>query len=70
MKVAYEEGVFEELVNIAAYIAEDNEEIAHRFLDACDSTFRFLTENPRIGSPGKFTNAELSAVKMWRVKGL
>ena|SRR5438874_7813569 len=68
MKVTYAEGVFEELVNLSAYLALDSEELAHRFLDACDTTFRFLAANPHSGAERQFTRHELSRVRMWRVR--
>ncbi len=69
MKVNYADGVFEELVNLSFYLAENDEDIAQKFLDACDKTFVFLAENPFAGSFRNFKNAELSEVRMWRVKG-
>lgn len=62
MRVNYADGVFQELVSLSFYIAEDNEKIAERFLDACDLTFRFLADNPLIGSIRHFRNAKLSGV--------
>jgi hypothetical protein len=49
MKVTYADGVFEELVNLSFYLAQDDEENAQTFLNACDNTFRFLAENSLIG---------------------
>ena len=69
MKITYDEGVFEELVNLSAYIADEREEIAQAFLNACDSTFQFLALNPNVGSPNKFENPGLKEIRMWRVKG-
>ena len=69
MKVIYEEGVFEELVSLSFYIAEEDEEALQKFLDACDTTFYFLAENKFIGSLKSFKNPKLSEVRMWRVKG-
>lgn len=69
MKVTYDDGVFEELVNLSAYLAEENEEIAQTFLNACDVTFQFLAMNPFLGSIREFEKAELSGVRMWRIKG-
>lgn len=69
MKVTYADGVFEELVSLSYYIAEDDEEAAQRFLDACDDTFRFLADNRFIGSVRRFESVKLSEVRMWRVKG-
>lgn len=68
MKITYAEGVFEELVNLSAYIAADNEPAAQRFLDACDESFLLLLRNPRIGSPREFIDHELADIRMWRVK--
>lgn len=69
MKVTYADGVFEELVGLSYYLAEDDEAAAQRFLDACDETFRFLAVNRLIGSVRKFQNDKLSEVRMWRVRG-
>ncbi len=69
MKVSLAEGVFEELVSMSEYLADHNEEIAYRFLDACNSTFVFLSENRNIGTIRKFEDESLSEVRMWRVKG-
>lgn len=69
MKVTYADGVFEELVSLSFYLAETDEETAHRFLDACDQTFLFLADNRFIGSLRKFESVKLKEVRMWRVKG-
>ncbi len=55
-------------VNLSAYLAEDNEETAQRFLDACDVTFRFLASNPLVGSRREFNNPALLDARMWRVR--
>ena len=64
MRVIYAGGVFEELVNLSFYLADRDEEIAQRFLNVCDETFRFLAENRFVGSTGNFKNTKLSAVRM------
>jgi toxin ParE1/3/4 len=69
MRVAYADGVFEELVSLSFYIAEADEDAAQRFLDACDETFRFLAENCFVGSIRKFNNPNLSETRMWRISG-
>lgn len=68
MKVTYGEGVFEELVNLSAYLAEDSEGIAQSFLNSCDATFRFLALNPYAGVQRQFNDPALSDVRMWRVR--
>ncbi len=69
MTVTYGEGVFEELVNLSFYLAENDELVAQTFLNACDDTFQFLAANRLIGSQREFDCEELSDVRMWRVKG-
>ena len=68
MKITYADGVFEELVSLSFYLAENDEDIAQNFLDACDATFAFLAENRFVGSIRNFKNVKLSEVRMWRVK--
>lgn len=36
MKILYDPGVLEELILLAGFISDDDEDAAHRFLDACD----------------------------------
>ena len=69
IKITYDKGVFEELVNLSAYIADEREEIAQAFLNGCDATFQFLALNPNVGSPCKFESSGLKEIRMWRVKG-
>ena len=69
MRVRYADGVFEELVSLSFYIAEQDEDAAQRFLDACDETFRFLADNRFVGSERQFSSLKLSEVRMWRVAG-
>jgi len=68
MRVVHGEAVFEELLNISFHIALDDEEIAQKFLDACDATFWFLAENRFVGTTRNFNNPLLGEVRMWRVK--
>jgi len=68
MSVTYADEVFEELVEMSAYLAELDEPLAQRFLDACDETFQLLASNPMLGSPNKFSNPRLAKLRMWRVK--
>lgn len=68
MKVTYDECVFEELVNLSFYLADEDEEIAQLFLNACDMTFQFLAANQFVGATREFNSSELTAVRMWRVK--
>ncbi len=69
MRVIHGESVFEELINLSFHIAAENEDAAHKFLDACDKTFRFLAENRYVGATRNFNNSRLKEIRMWRVKG-
>jgi toxin ParE1/3/4 len=69
MRIVCGEDLLDELVNLSFYIAQDNEEVAQRFLDACDETFLFLTKNKNIGVTRIFQDRSLREVRMWRVKG-
>lgn len=51
MRIVYGKAVFEELVNISFYIAQDNDETAQRFLDPCNGVSEFLAKNTMVGVP-------------------
>jgi toxin ParE1/3/4 len=69
MKILYNDSVEGELVEQATYYADIDTDLALRFLDACNSSFRFLLENPYVGSLRNFEINKLTGVRMWRVKG-
>jgi len=69
MKVVRHPDVLEELFNISFRIAQENEEAADRFLDACGDTFEQLAQNPLIGSVREFRTTTLKDVRLWRVRG-
>jgi toxin ParE1/3/4 len=69
MRIIHGEAVFEELVNLSFFIAQDNEDAAQRFLAACDETFAFLANNKNVGATRTFQDPTLRDVRMWRVKG-
>ncbi|MBX3242962.1 MAG: type II toxin-antitoxin system RelE/ParE family toxin [Acidobacteria bacterium] len=68
MKISYEDNVFEELLAISSYLFDIEENLAQRFLDSCDDTFKLIATNPLIGAPNKFDSPKLSLVRMFRVK--
>jgi toxin ParE1/3/4 len=69
MKVTHADGVVEDLISLSFYLAQNDEELANRFLNACDATFRFLAENRFVGSLREFKDRRLAEIRMWRVKG-
>lgn len=69
MNLLRREQVFEDLVNLSFYIAQDDMAAADRFLDACAASFERLTQMPYIGVERKFRNPRLDGVRMWFVQG-
>jgi toxin ParE1/3/4 len=58
-----------DVVELATYIGRDNVAAANRFLDACETTFEFLSESPQIGTIYRTKNARLAALRVFRVRG-
>lgn len=69
MRISFSDDAFEELADLAGFIAQQNEAAARSFLEACDVTFFQLAERPLIGALKHFESDKLSNVRMWRVKG-
>lgn len=67
--IKYAGGVFDELVEIAAYFAQYDEATAERFLDGCEESFELLENFPEIGSPRRFEDPALSSIRMSLIKG-
>lgn len=68
MSIIRHPDVLEELFNISFRMAQENEEAANRFLDACDETFGQLEQSPYMGSVREFRKAALKDVRVWRVR--
>jgi len=58
-----------DVVEMAAYIGNDNVTAANRFLDACQATFEFLLESPQLGARYPTKNPRLVDLRVFRVKG-
>lgn len=68
-QVTRKPAVLRDLIEQADYIAQNNPEVALRFLQSADATFLFLAEAPELGTVCNFSNPELKDVRRWRVKG-
>ena len=68
MRIVYGLAVFDEIVEIAGYLANDNTDAAARFIDRCDESFKLIGRTPNIGVIRDFRSIELTDVRMWRVK--
>lgn len=68
MRIIRHPDVLQELINLSYYIALENENAAHNFLDACEKTFEFLARHPLVGSQREFRKPHLQNVRLWPVK--
>ena len=58
-----------DLVEIAAYIGEDNPEAAERFLAAVAATFDFIASMPSVGRAYRVQSPAAEGMRVWRVQG-
>lgn len=69
MNLVRRDEVLEDLINLAARIAEDDLVAADRFLDSCATSFERLTQTPYIGTERQFKNSALRGIRLWFVQG-
>jgi toxin ParE1/3/4 len=58
-----------DLIEIADYIAADNLEAAHAFLDAVEVTCAFIASLPSVGRTFRFQSPAAEGMRVWRVEG-
>lgn len=68
-KVLKKPQVLIDLAEQADFIAQDSLDTSIRFLDAAETTFQFLAENPKIGRQCEFKRREASNLRRWRIQG-
>ena len=56
-----------DLVEIAAHIAEYNEDAASRFLEAAAQAFMTLAPFPGMGARREFRNPKLAGMRVWPI---
>ena len=59
----------QDIDEIADYIFDQSPDFAIRFIDAAESSFEFLLQNPEAGAVSPFANDELKGMRRWRVTG-
>ena len=59
----------QDIVELAAYIAQDSIQAAERFLEATENAFHFLAESPGAGARRTFKDPDLSDIRMWPIRG-
>src|SRR5438477_12135079 len=62
-------GVDDDMFELAAYLLENSEDAARRFVDAAQETLKELAMNPGIGSRKDFDDPKLNQVRSWNIKG-
>jgi len=58
-----------DILELAAWIARDSRNIAHRFFDAVEGSILSLRFMPGKGSPKRFRDRQLANVRSWSVSG-
>jgi toxin ParE1/3/4 len=58
-----------DLINIARWIAHDDLDAAHRFLDAARAAADMLADLPKLGPGGRFRRRGLSRIRIWPIRG-
>jgi toxin ParE1/3/4 len=58
-----------DVIELSDYIARDSLDAAFRFLDAIESTCRFLARNSAAGQLCRFDNPETEGIRVWTVDG-
>ncbi|MGB7158641.1 MAG: type II toxin-antitoxin system RelE/ParE family toxin [Tepidisphaeraceae bacterium] len=61
--------VEQDILDLAAWIARDSRDTAHRFLDAVEETVAGLRRMPGKGSPKNLRDRRLAGVRTWAVRG-
>jgi toxin ParE1/3/4 len=58
-----------DLVEIAAFIAEDNPEAAQAFFDAAEAACDFIASLPSVGRAYRVQSPKAEGMRVWRVEG-
>jgi toxin ParE1/3/4 len=59
----------DDLLQLAGWIAGDNPDAAHRFLDAAREAADMLADLPRLGPAGRFRSRSLRQIRIWPIRG-
>jgi toxin ParE1/3/4 len=62
-------GVDDDIYDLAAYLLDQSEEVAYRFIDAVELTLKELATRPGVGSPKNYDHPALTGMRTWWVSG-
>jgi toxin ParE1/3/4 len=51
------------------YLKHQSESVAHRFLDAIEDTFDFLSRNSEVGQRCEFVRTDMAEIRVWPIHG-
>ena len=69
MKVIRRDRALSDLADLALYIAQDNQEVADRFLDAVEEAVDRIAQLPYIGTAHPSSNPALLGLRRWPING-
>jgi toxin ParE1/3/4 len=58
-----------DVLDLAHWIAQDNPDAAHRFVDAAREAADMLAGLPKLGPAGRFRSRTLNRVRIWPIRG-
>lgn len=65
LKIRKLPAALEDLLQLALYLGEQSPELAERFLNAADATFKLLATNPELGTCHDTSRHELIGLRAW-----
>ena len=68
-KIERSEQSLRDLEELIDYLRDRSDEVAKRFVDATEGTFRFLAANREVGQLCHFGDPRLAGMRVWRVEG-
>jgi plasmid stabilization system protein ParE len=67
MKIVRSSQTYEDLIEIASWLGENDETVALRFFDAYESTLKLISKTPKIGAPRDSLSG--NKFRLWFVEG-
>ena len=68
-KIQRSQKALHDLEELADFLRGISVEVAQRFVEASDKTFRFLAENREVGQQCSFADPRLSGMRVWQIQG-